>query len=237
MTLNLKRQISDLYWRASLSRTANAVRARGLTYLRPDKLASLENFTRRLDETQVEGLIVEFGIALGGSSIVIAKQMGPGRSYWGYDVFDTIPPPSERDGAKEHERYNVITSGKSRGIGSNVYYGYEANLYDKVKQNFADFGIQVDDRRVRLIKGLFAETVSFDADQMIALAHIDCDWHDPVAFCLKTIYPYLSKEGVIILDDYNDYGGCRIATDAFLESHKDIYMVATTPHAVLVRRA
>jgi hypothetical protein len=46
----------------------------------------------------ITGNFLEFGIALGGSAICLASEIGDGRRFLGFDVFGTIPPPSERDG-------------------------------------------------------------------------------------------------------------------------------------------
>jgi asparagine synthase (glutamine-hydrolysing) len=35
--------------------------------------------------------------------------------------------------------------------------------------------------------------------------------------CLSRIFPHLTVGGSIILDDYHDWGGCRKATDEYLE--------------------
>lgn len=205
-----------------------------LTYLTPEKLRNIEDALERIEADHVEGDCVEYGVALGGSAILIALT-APARRFTGFDLFGTIPPPTEADGDESHERYRIIASGHSTGIGGDRYYGYEADLYEKVKMQFSRFGVPVDGERVALVKGLFEETISFEPEKRIAFAHIDCDWHDAVALCLERTYPRLSRGGIVILDDYNDYGGCRKATAAFLERHKDMRLVETTHNAVLVR--
>jgi O-methyltransferase len=79
----------------------------------------------------------------------------------------------------------------------------------------------VDGRRVRLVKGLFEETWPQHPVERVALAHLDCDWYDPVRFCLNAVADRVAPGGVIVLDDYNDYGGCRTATDEFLAQRPD----------------
>jgi asparagine synthase (glutamine-hydrolysing) len=69
----------------------------------------------------------------------------------------------------------------------------------------------------------------------VAFAHIDCDWYAPVEFCLAAVHERLSPGGVIVLDDYNDYGGRRAATDAFVATSRDIGFLSRAPNAVLVR--
>src|SRR5690606_39517361 len=54
---------------------------------------------------------------------------------------------------------------------------------------------------------------------------------DPVMLCLERTAPVLSRGGMMILDDYNDYGGCRRATDAFLAANPSLDLVRAEPHA------
>lgn len=235
MLAGLKTRLVETYRRRRLTETAQAVREARLTYLTPAKLHNLERCLERIEAEGVEGDCVEFGVALGGSAILIATLMGPARRFTGFDLFGTIPPPSARDAEESHARYQVIASGQSSGIGGDRYYGYEDDLYGKVEGHFRDFGLAVGGPRIALVKGLFEETVSFDEETKIAFAHIDCDWHDPVALCLEKTYERLSPGGIVILDDYNDYGGCRVATEAFLRRHGDMRLADDSCNAVLVR--
>jgi formylglycine-generating enzyme required for sulfatase activity len=43
------------------------------------------------------------------------------------------------------------------------------------------------------------------------------DWYDSVKLCLDRFYDYVQPGGYIVLDDYGDWEGCRIATDEFLK--------------------
>ncbi len=230
-------QVRDDVYRRALSPTARDVLARELTYLTPRKLHTLERCAREMDGRAVPGDFVECGVALGGSAIVLASYVTGERRLHGYDVFGMIPPPSERDDTQSHHRYEVIRSGRSAGIGDGRYYGYIDNLFDVAVANFRDFGFAVDGRSIHLHQGLFEDTMRFSAGQKIALAHIDCDWHDAVQFCLDAVYRHLSPGGVIVLDDYNDYGGCRSATDAFLAARPDMRLRSARSNAVLQRRA
>jgi hypothetical protein len=80
----------------------------------------------------------------------------------------------------------------------------------------------------------FEDTLHPQTD--IAFAHIDCDWYDPVRLCLERIVPRLSAGAYVVLDDYNDYGGCRRAVDEFLEAGPDVDIVAREPNFVFRRR-
>jgi len=131
-----------------------------------------------------------------------------------------IPPPtSEKDDAKSKQRYEVIAAGKSKGIRGDRYYGYRPHLYEEVCASFAHHGVAVDGKQVFLHKGFFETTLPYYDAASVALAHIDCDWYDPVRCCLAAVAERLSVGGAIILDDYHDYGGCRRATDEFLAAN------------------
>jgi asparagine synthase (glutamine-hydrolysing) len=220
---------------ASLSPISRQVRDARLTYLRDQKLARIEHALKDISREGVQGCFVECGVALGGSGIIIATLMPEGRQFHGYDVFGMIPPPtSEKDDQKSRARYEAIRSGQSQGIGGDPYYGYVEDLYERVVKNFARFGQTVDQRRVALHKGLFQDTLQPTTE--IAFAHIDCDWYDPVKLCLDRIVPCLSAGGYVVLDDYNDYGGCRRAVDEFLETGPAIEVIAREPNFVFRRR-
>jgi O-methyltransferase len=181
--------------------------------------------------------LLEAGIALGGSAIIMATLMADKRIFHGYDVFEMIPPPTEEDDLKSQARYDTIKNGKSQGLGGNQYYGYIDDLYTQVVNNFQRFGLKVDEQKICLHQGLFQNTMAFNHQDRVALAHIDCDWYQPVKFCLETIYQVLSPQGYIILDDYHDYGGCKKAVHEFLATRNDLTIVVAEGNLVLMRES
>jgi O-methyltransferase len=207
-----------------------------LTYLSPRKLWRLERALAGVVRANIAGDLVEFGTALGGSGLVIASRAA-GRNFHGFDVFSMIPPPtSPKDDQKSKQRYEDIKSGASAGLGGDVYYGYRPDLYAEVKATFARYGTPVDGARVRLHQGLFEETWPAAAIDRLALAHVDCDWYDPVAFVLGAIADRMSPGGLVIIDDYNDYGGCRTAVDEFI-AKRDDFVFSPGLNPILRKRA
>lgn len=136
-----------------------------------------------------------------------------------YDVFGQIPAPSKHDGQDARDRYKIIVEGNAQGLGSGKYYGYTEDLCKIVESNLNEFGIDLMSDSVFLVSGLLQNTLQ--PTKKIAFAHIDVDWFEPVAFCLERIYPNLVIGGVIIIDDYFDWDGCRLAVDSFL-ANKDV---------------
>lgn len=220
--------------RARVSPVSRRVRDERLTYLSLDKLRVLERLAKAVDRDGVPGSVIECGVALGGSAIVLASLL-PQRRFDGYDVFGMIPPPGPADPPEVHERYRVIEEGRSSGIRGDAYYGYEDDLLGKVEAAFARHGVPVDGERIRLHEGLFEDTLRPDGP--VALAHVDCDWHDPVRLCIERIWPQLPVGGHLVFDDYNDYGGCRRAVDAHVAATAGAELLSTWPNAVVRRSA
>lgn len=214
---------------------AAQVRADRLTYLGAEALCELHEAARMVEYDRVPGILVEAGCALGGSAIVLTWAKARTRPLHVYDVFGLIPPPSDADGADAHQRYNVIRSGKSTGLGDDTYYGYQKDLLPRVRQTFTDYGVPCDAHHVTLVQGLFEETMTLD--QPVALAHIDCDWYTSVKTCLERIVPHLAPGGRLVIDDYHHYSGCRKAVDEYFAHRQDQHQFIMRSRLHIVRVA
>ena len=208
--INERQKITDL------------IQDRHLTYLEEDALTDLMEAVAVTNS--LSGCIIETGCALGGSGICIAWEKDTGKPLYIYDVFDMIPAPGEKDGKDVLDRYDVIRQGKSQGIVGDLYYGYRENLIESVKNNFCDIlGIgRLQDRSIELVKGLFQDTLL--CKHPVALAHIDCDWYDSVMVCLERIVPQLVPGGILVIDDYYHWSGCREAVDEYFKDKKESFI-------------
>lgn len=189
------------------------VRDRKLTYLGAPDLRLLAAMVAHADRSGHEGTVIEAGTALGGSAITMAAAKAADREMRVYDVFGMIPPPTEEDGRDVHERYEVIRSGGSRGLGGETYYGYREDLLGEVTGSFRSLGIEPSEHRVHLVQGLFEDTI--DIDGPVAFAHLDGDWYASTLVCLERIAPHLVPGGRLVLDDYYHWSGCRTAVDEY----------------------
>ena len=88
-----------------LSRLARDVKRQNLTYLTNEKLLRLQRTLRAVEASRTEGDFIEFGVALGGSAILIATAAKGKRRFLGFDVFGLIPEPSsEKDDETDSRR-------------------------------------------------------------------------------------------------------------------------------------
>ena len=196
-----------------VARTVAAVRDERLTYLKAGMLEDLAACVLQIERDGVDGLVIEAGTARGGSAIVLAAAKSPERPMKVYDVFGTIPPPTERDGADVHRRYATIAAGEAKGPGGETYYGYRDDLYHEVEDAFARHGVSVGEHNVELVRGLFEDTIQLD--EPVSFAHLDGDWYESTMTCLTRIAPLLATGGRIVLDDYDKWSGCRRAVDEY----------------------
>ena len=188
-----------------------------LSYLSDSKAAGLMSACRQIAAAGIPGGFIEAGCALGGSAAMIAHLKPSDRPLALYDVFGMIPAPTAEDPPAVHERWRVIRSGTSPGIGGDTYYGYQKDLDEVVRRNLRDLGLACENNAITLVKGLLQDTLWITGP--VAFAHVDVDWYEPVKTCLVRIFPHLSIGGAIILDDYRNWGGCKKAADEYLAPH------------------
>jgi hypothetical protein len=200
----------------------------------PTELDFIATTVCEIETAGIPGAFVVTGCALGGSSLVIARFKSPGRELRLYDTFEQIPAPSERDLRDSHARYEVICSGKSKGVRGEVYYGYRGDLRPHIERTFDEFGLPIRENNVVLIKGRYQDTLKLDGP--VAFAHIDCDWYDSVMLSLNAIVPHLSMGGALIIDDYYDYQGCRAAIWDFFRYRLDEFHLREKIRLIITRR-
>jgi asparagine synthase (glutamine-hydrolysing) len=232
---NLYKRLKKMLFELRLPPVIHSVLAERLTYLDSYALSDLYAQVESVEKmAQKEGILIEAGCALGGSAIVMATAKSKERLFYVYDVFGMIPPPSESDGVDVRERYEIIKSGQSRGINGGKYYGYENNLYDKVTGHFREHNLPVEENNISLVKGLFESTLWIN--EPVLLAHLDCDWYEAVMICLIRIEPQLVQGGILIIDDYDAWSGCRKAVDQYFDDKKEKYEFVHKSRLHIIRK-
>jgi asparagine synthase (glutamine-hydrolysing) len=216
-----------------VQRVVKQARAENLTFLREPNLRDLAAIVLELEGKGVPGRIIEAGTARGGSAIVIAAAKSSERPMSVYDVFDMIPPPTDKDGRDVHQRFEKIRTGRATGVGGEQYYGYRSDLLGEVRDSFTRLGVPPEENTVDFVKGLFQDTLAVDGP--VAFAHLDGDWYDSTMTCLQRIAPFVSLGGRIVLDDYYAWSGCRRAVDEFFAERADFRLAFRAKvHAIRV---
>jgi asparagine synthase (glutamine-hydrolysing) len=167
--------------------------------------------------------MLEAGVAMGGSAIVIAKTKSPARELRLFDVFEMLPPPSANDDARSQEVYkNFVAGNVSTAVDKN-YVSHAKDLMVFTRENMQRTGVDPDALNIKFVKGLYEDTLH--VDEPIAFAHIDCDWYDSVKLCIDRLAGHMSPNGIMLFDDYNSFQGCRRAVDEWLAADKRFRIV------------
>lgn len=161
----------------------------------------------------VPGCFVECGVWRGGSAAIMAlaaRHLGQRRELHLFDSFEGLPEPTAADGQA------AITYSGGRSGGELKTIDLCKAGVDEV-QKFLFDRLQLERSAIRFHVGWFQNTVPSVAPNIgpIALLRLDGDWYDSTRICLENLYPHLSPGGIVILDDYLMWEGCKKATDEF----------------------
>lgn len=153
----------------------------------------------------VPGSIVEAGVWKGGMLAALADLHGSSRSYFAYDSFQGLPDAQAIDGEKA-KRYQSETQ--------------EANYYNNCAagENFImDLFLELPDCDLRIVKGWFSDTLkeTTNLPNQIALLRMDGDWFESTMQIMESLYPRVAKGGLVIIDDYDYWEGCRKAVHTY----------------------
>jgi hypothetical protein len=79
--------------------------------------------------------------------------------------------------------------------------------------------------RIHFVKGMVEDTLPQNAPAEIALLRLDTDFYKSTKHELVHLYPRISSNGVLILDDYGVFRGARQATDEyFAENNIPVFL-------------
>jgi O-methyltransferase len=162
---------------------------------------------------EVDGDFVECGVGLGGSMMAVAHTLkGIGatdRQLLLFDTFTGMPTPSAEDVRFDGKAASDLLSAVP---GDSPVWGC-ARLED-VRSNLASTGYPP--KNVHFVKGRVEDTIPRGAPASICLLRLDTDWYQSTKHELTHLYPRLSRNGVLIIDDYGHWRGARRATDEYL---------------------
>jgi O-methyltransferase len=151
-----------------------------------------------IESRNIPGDLVECGVCNGGSAAALSLALRQSqRRLWLYDSFEGLPTPGALDGPAAGE-----------------FAGQCIGTVDNVKRALDIVGWPEGRRVIR--KGWFSDTFMEPLPPEIALLHIDADWYDSCLLALRTFYDRVSDGGIILLDDFGHWEGCREAFYDFI---------------------
>lgn len=170
-------------------------------------------------DNEIPGDFVECGVWKGGSSIMVGlilKERGiTDRKLYLYDTFDGMSAPDQND--EDHSGVSAqahLDANKKEDQTSVWCY----SGIDEVKSNCEKLGI--DSSNLKFVQGKVEDTIPQTIPTNICLLRLDTDWYESTKHELDHLYPILSEKGVLIIDDYGHWKGCRKAVDEYFAKHK-----------------
>ncbi|MEW6332995.1 MAG: TylF/MycF/NovP-related O-methyltransferase [Thermodesulfobacteriota bacterium] len=165
----------------------------------------------------IEGDLVECGVYKGGSAMLMAHTLRhfheTGRNIYLYDTFEGMPPPTEEDKSITGDYAGDLLDRKDKTADQmrcispieEVTKNMESTAYPK--------------RNIFCTKGKVEDTIPGTVPDKIALLRLDTDWYESTKHELEHLYPILSHNGILIIDDYGYWQGARHAVDEYFEDH------------------
>lgn len=183
-------------------------------------------FASEVFQRQIEGDIVSCGACNGGTAALLAhtaltRRNSRPRHTWLFDSFEGMPEPGDEDGAE-----SWLDTGERLGS------------IDACRQAMKQIG--VGSSHYTIVPGWFEQTYPNNNVDRISVLHIDVGQHDAELISLQAFYDRVEPGGLILLDDYGSWSGCRKAIDSFfgpLDGVSDIIQIDDSSYYVFKQHA
>lgn len=188
------------------------------TLTSPERIVSLIRAVKHIEKNKIEGDIVECGVWKGGSIMAILKVLKDLNSFdrdiYLYDTFEGMSEPTEMDKSFKGE------SATSAYLAKNEFWKRMESLspLEEVENNVRSINYPIE--KIHFIKGKVEETIPSIIPEKIAILRLDTDWYESTLHELEYLFPRLVKGGIIIIDDYGHWQGCKKAVDEYLDRNK-----------------
>jgi O-methyltransferase len=180
-----------------------------------EAIVSLMRAVEHVVRNAVAGALVECGVYKGGNVGVMIRRLQElrqtDRDIYLYDTFAGMPRPLAWDDEKvvgadwrRHHFDPTIGDAGSRWLNISV---------DQVRGLLHPLGYPPE--RLHFVKGLVEETIPKVAPDKIAILRLDTDFYTSTKHELEHLYPRLVSGGILIIDDYGAFPGCKRAVDEY----------------------
>ena len=186
-------------------------RVQPFTMTSPGRIVAAIRAAEYVALNAIPGSIVECGVWRGGSMMAMALTLlRLNRGYIPLSLFDTfegMTRPTLADGKAALEEWERHAP----------HEWCFASLAD-VRRNLENTGY--DQSITSLVQGEVERTLPGYAPAKISLLRLDTDWYESTKHELTHLFPRLSPGGVLIIDDYECWEGCRRAVDEYIRENK-----------------
>ena len=191
-----------------------------LTMTSVERLVNTLKSCKYAVENNIPGDFVECGVWRGGNGILAKKvfeSLGSDKKVWMFDTFEGMTEPTEIDIDARSQNLAKVNYNNMKTATHNEWC--YASLED-VKNNCISSGLNLES--FNFVKGDVLQTLSIGKNlpKQICVLRLDTDWYESTKAELEALYPLLSKQGVLIIDDYGKWEGSRKAVDEYFDTTK-----------------
>ncbi len=189
-----------------------------------ERVNAVVEAVKYVEKNKIGGVIVECGVWKGGSTMAIALTLkmlnSETRELYLYDTFSGMNAPTDDDiqydGALAKKKFSETKLSESTST-------WCAWSLDKVRENVFSTGYPKE--KFHFIKGTVENTIPENLPKEIALLRLDTDWYESTKHELTHLFPLLSPNGVIIIDDYGHWGGAKKAVDEYISENNLVLLL------------
>jgi O-methyltransferase len=189
------------------------------TLTNPERIYALTEAVSYVVRRGVPGAFAECGVWRGGSvlAMILALQREgvSDRDIYLYDTFEGMTKPSDLD-TSDFDSPALEQWHKAKRDGGHAWpqwFNEELFNIDLVKRVLYETGYPAE--RVHFVQGTVEQTIPAQVPERLALLRLDTDWYESTRHELIHLYPLLQSGGVLIIDDYGHWKGCRKAVDEY----------------------
>jgi O-methyltransferase len=187
------------------------------TFTSVEPMFSLFQSVQYVIKNNIPGDFVECGVWKGGSAMLIAKTLLAAgisdRTIYLYDTFEGMSEPGSKDVDFKGESADSLLGKSDRNAKSVWCY----SSIEEVRANLYSTGYPKD--KLVFVKGKVEDTIPATIPESIGLLRLDTDWYESTYHEFLHLFPLLSKQGVLIIDDYGHWKGAREATDKYFREN------------------
>lgn len=192
----------------------------GYTMTTVPRLVNTLKSCKYVVENDISGDFVECGVWRGGNGILAKKlfeRMGSDKKVWMFDTFEGMTAPTQFDVVASNKSLAEVKYKKTKKD-THSEWAY-ASLED-VKRNCESSAVNLSS--IKFVKGDVCKTLAKKSNlpKEISILRLDTDWYESTKAELESLYPILSKRGVLIVDDYGYWEGSRKAVDEYFEKRQ-----------------
>ncbi len=212
---------------------ATILETKSLTMLPHERIVSLIRSIDYIVKNNIPGDIVECGVWRGGSMLSVAialnKNGDLSRDLYLYDTFEYFKDIATSDNDIDYK--GASGNEELKNLNSQPYFTTDVSK-DDVIGTIISSGYPI--RKIVCVKGKVEVTIPGTVPGKIALLRLDTDMYSSTKHELEHLYPLLSDNGVLIIDDYGHWGGVKQAVDEYFKTnnihifmHRDDYSCRT----------